>query len=879
MTLAVGTRIGSYEITAPLGEGGMGVVFRAHDTKLGRDAAVKVVSDLFRNDSERLARFRREAQVLASLNHQNIAQIYGLEESLDTSCIVMELVDGETLARKIERGPLGLDEVLPIARQICDALEAAHDKGIVHRDLKPGNVMVLRGGQVKVLDFGLAKMFDARGGETNFSTSPTFASRSGGGALVGTAAYMSPEQARGRDVDRATDTWALGCVLYEMLSGRQAFGGETMTDILGSIVKGEPDWSALPKDTPDGLIRLIRRCLHKKPAERLHSAHDLRILLDDLPFESVDGVPARRRHPALVAALVLASALIGAGLTFWLDGNRTRVMTDSSVVRLTVSLPADDRLADIPPVALSPDGAALAYVSKGQLYSRAMNSLEAKPIGGTDAAEAPFFSPDGQWIGFFAQGKLKKVSVKGGAAQALAEAPFGVGGSWASDDTIYYAPFSISGVWKVSAAGGMAQPVTTLDRDKGEVSHRWPQILPGGQAVLFTVWTGPGWDEARLELKILATGERRVLIRGAGTGRYVPSGHLVYSRAGVLMAVPFDLSRLEVGLSPPVALTEQVRDTVEGAAYTVSDAGVIAYVPGGPHASENRLVWVDRSGHVEPTAAPLRNYLDVALSPDGRHAAVTILGATWDVWLYDFSRSTLTPLTSGGSSQWPEWTPDGQRVVYRGTRAGFRNLFWKNADGSRDEERLTTGESIQTPTSLSPDGKWLIFDEQDPTTGQDVWVLPLDGDRKPQKLLSSPFNEQSARLSPNGRWLAYMSNESGRDEVYVRPFPGPGAKSQVSTEGGERIVWSRDGRELFYLQADKTMAVSVTTEPTFSAESPRLLNADRYLGNTYGAYDVSPDGRRFLRIQSTESEQAGTQINVVINWFEELKQRIPTGNR
>lgn len=877
MALTVGSKIGSYEIKAPLGEGGMGVVFRAHDTKLGRDVAVKAVPDVFRNDPDRLVRFQREAQVLASLNHPNIAQIYGLEESQDARCIVMELVDGETLARRLEQGPIPLDEALPIAKQICDALEAAHEKSIVHRDLKPGNVMVLGDGRVKVLDFGLAKVFEAGGSQSQFSNSPTLVSRTGG-VLIGTAAYMSPEQARGREVDRATDIWALGCVLYEMLSGRQAFGGETMTDILGSIVKGEPDWSALPKEIPPRLAWLIRRCLRKNARERLHSAGDVRILIEDLPLEVVDRSPALRRRPMLLAMLILASALMSAGLVYWILNRTGAGPGGLPVVRLIVALQADDQLADVPPVALSPDGTVLAYVSKGQLYTRSLDSLDAKLIAGTEGAVAPFFSPDGRWIGFFAQGKLKKVSVTGGAAQPLADAPFGVGGSWAPDDTIYFSPFSISGVLRVSASGGMAQPVTTLDRTKGEVSHRWPQILPGGKAVLFTVWTGPGWDEKHLELQILETGERRVLIPGASTGRFVPSGHLVYSRAGTLMAVAFNVSRLEVSSSPPVPLTEQVSELGEGAAYAVSDSGVISYVPASPQPYERRLVWVDRTGSIAPTAAPLRNYYHSAISPDGRRAAVSIFGATWGIWLYDFSRSTLTLLTSEGSSQFAQWTPDGKRVVYRGTRAGFRNLFWKNADGSGDEERLTTGESIQTPTSVSPDGKWLVFDEQNPATGFDVSAMPLEGERKPQKLLNSPANETRARLSPNGRWLAYESNENGRYEVYVQPFPGPGPKVQVSTEGGERSLWSKDGRELFYVVGDKTMAVDVKTEAAFSAGRPKLLYAGRYTGNAYGSHDISPDGRRFLRIQPTEPAQAGAQINVVINWFEELKQRVPTGN-
>jgi eukaryotic-like serine/threonine-protein kinase len=466
-------------------------------------------------------------------------------------------------------------------------------------------------------------------------------------------------------------------------------------------------------------------------------------------------------------------------------------------------------------------------------------------------------------------------------AQILCDAPNGLGANWGTDDTIYFVPFNTTGVWRVAASGGAPQEVTKLDRSKNEVSHRWPQVLPGGKAVVFTVWVGPGWDERSLQLQVLDTGERRVLAQGASSGRYVTSGHLVYNRDGAqkLMAMPFDVESLRVTGGPAVGLNEQVWEGgAEGAQFAVSTAGTLAYVPSYPARYERRLVWVDRSGKVEALAAPLRPYYDPRISPDGRQVAVSSEEGTERVWTFDFARSTLTALTTAdSSSQAPMWTPDGARIVYRGTRKGFRNLFWKAADGSGEEQSLTTSENMKTPVSISPDGKSLAFTEVDRATGNDIWLLSLDGDHEARAILKTGSSEGSPEFSRDGKWLAYNSNETGRPEIYVQPFPGPGGKSTISTDGGVEPVWSRDGRELFYRNGDKLMAVAISTTPVFSAGVPRLLFEGRYepTGTGTGGYDVSVDGRRFLMIQPTEPEQPATQVSVVINWFEELRRLVP----
>ena len=876
----------------------MGEVYRATDSKLGREVAIKVLPGEWAQDPGRLARFEREAKLLASLNHTNIAQVYGFESASPPGgpavhFIAMELVEGEDLAERLERGPIPVEEALPFARQIAEALEEAHEKGIIHRDLKPANVKVTPDGRVKVLDFGLAKAWRGDGpsvtSSAGLSQSPTLAQTgTAAGLILGTAAYMSPEQARGRTVDKRSDVWAFGVVLYEMLAGRRLFEGETVSDVLASVLKSEPEWAALPAATPQRLRHLLARCLERDPKRRLRDIGEARLALE--PGSTVEPpvaapVGARGIAPWLAAAAaILAVALLALAFVHFRETSESA--TRPPLARVTIALPPADQVDHkaTPALALSPDGTKLAYVGRHenatrQLFLRVMDGAEAKAIAGTEGAYVPFFSPDGQWIGFFSQGKLKKVPADGGAAQVLCDAPSGLGADWAADDTIYFMPFNTSGVWKIAASGGTPQEVTQLDRSKGEVSHRWPQLLPGGVAVLFTVWTGPGWDEKSLQMQVLRTGERRVLAQGASTGRYVISGHLVYNRDGVqtLMALPFDVVRLRVVGGPAVALAEQVWEGgAEGAQYAVSSAGTMAYVASHPARYERRMVWVDRTGKVEALPATPRPYYDPRISPDGRRFVVSSEEAAERVWTFDFARPILTALTGPGSSQAPLWTPDGKRVIYRATRMGSRNIAWKAADGSGEEQRLTTSHNMQTPVSVSPNGKLLAYSEIDPREGNDIWLVALDGGQ-PVPFLRTRAGEENPHFSPDGRWLAYVSDESGRFEVYVQPFPGPGGKWMISTDGGTEPVWARDGRELFYRSGDKLMAVTIAGEPAFVAGLPRALfeGAFEPTGTGTSGFDVSPDGRRFLMIQPTAPERPVTQVNVVINWFEELRQRVP----
>jgi len=890
--IPAGRAIGGYIILSRLGAGGMGEVYRARDSKLGRDVAIKILPRLFTADSERLARFDREARMLASLNHPHVGAIYGLEHMDGTPALVLELIEGDTLAERIAEGPIAGSEALTLAMQIAEALEAAHDKGIVHRDLKPANIKITPDGLVKVLDFGLARA--AAGGEAgpDLAKSPTVTNLGGTreGTLLGTVAYMSPEQARGKVVDRRTDIWAFGCVLYEMLSGRPAFTGDTLADTLAGIIGREPDWTALPAGTPSDVRRLLKRCLEKNPSRRLRDAADVRITIDDVrqdasiigPTADAGGTMRSARRTWLQTISIGGIMALVAGFAAWtLKPSPTQHR--SPVARLTLSLPPGDTIAlTWPAVALSADSRLLAYTAgRGlrppQLFVRPIDSLETTLVPGSEGAKTPFFSPDGRWIGFFAQGKLKKVLVTGGGLQTLCDAAAAFGGTWGADETIYFAPFNTSGIWQVAAAGGAPKEVTRLDRGQGEVSHRWPQISPDGKVLFFTVWTGPGWDERHLEAQIANGGERRQLVAGASTGRYVTTGHLLYARNEELFVVPFDLAHVQV-TGPPVTLVDRPSEQAgagEGAQVTVSNNGTLAYVQSDSRASDRRMVWVGAGGTVQPLKSPPGAYVDPAISPDGGSVAVSIQGPTQNIWVYDLSRSTLTILPSTGSSQAPAWTPDGRRLVYRRTQGGSRNIFSRAADGSGEEERLTTADGMQTPSMVSSDGMRLLFDEASPDTGRNIWMLPLDAGRVPQAVLRTRFNEGSAKLSPKGNWLAYMSDESGRSEVYVRPYPIAGGKFAISTTGGGAPLWSRDGKEIFYRNGDKMMAVSVGTGATPTPGAARLLFEGHYQITDAGmaGYDVSTE-RRFLMIESTLPQQPVTHINVVLNWFEDLNQRV-----
>ncbi len=920
MTLEVGTRLGPYEIVAPLGTGGMGEVYRARDIRLNRDVAVKVLPDLFATDAERLARFEREAQMLAALNHPNIAAIHGLEESGGLKALILELVEGPTLADRITQGPIPLDDVFPIARQIADALEAAHAQGIVHRDLKPSNVKLRPDGTVKVLDFGLAKALadDAASGSPAMSPTLT-AAATRMGVILGTAAYMSPEQARGKAVDKRADIWAFGCVLYEMLTGTRAFAGDEVSDTLAFVITKEPDWSALPATTPGPIRKLLRRCLEKDRKKRLADIADARFEIDEALTAPSDvmhagsdvgsaglktrptydagvrlkpdatGVEAAslKARPPLRVMPVIATAVIAAVVAsgaMWILTRSAPV--PRPVIRLQATPPASDPLIVdqfVPSLVFSPDGTRIVYVAGRQprLYVRALDRIEGTPLSAAGEVRGPFFSPDGEWVAYFQGAELKKISIRGGPPVTICQscAAGNRGGSWGPDDTIIFTSGNGgTGLLRVSAAGGEPKAITTPNRQKGETGHRWPELLPGGQAVLFTIASAGAIDTAQIAVLDLKTGTQKLLVRGGSQPHYVSTGHLVYGIGGTLRAVAFDRDRLEVSGNPVPVLEHVITKNFGAADFSVSGNGSLAYVSGDVRDAEGTLAWVDRQGKEEPVTAPPRNYLYVRLSPDGRRVALDVRDQENDIWVWDFSRRTLTRLTFDPASDInPVWSPDGRRIAYRAAAS----VSWQPADGTGAVESVTKGPNPQFPASFTPDGKALAILDLNPKTGFDVSMVSMNGDRAAKPLLHTPFAETNAEISPDGRWIAYQSNESGRDEIFVRPFPAVDAgRWQISTGGGVQPVWAHSGRELFYRDPDgRLMAVPIQAGASFAAGNPVVIIERRYAGSPLPGrtYDVSPDGKRFLMIKDAQTTEKSTptQLNVVLNWGEELKRLAP----
>ena len=904
-----GTRLGSYELVAQIGAGGMGEVYQAHDTKLGRDVAIKVLPEAFAHDPERLSRFQREAKMLASLNHPNIATIYGLEQSDGVNCLVMELIPGETLADRIKRdGALPIEEALTICQQIAEALEAAHEKGIIHRDLKPANVKVTPEGKVKVLDFGLAKAFAGDVAESNPSQSPTLSvAATMQGVLLGTAAYMSPEQARGKAVDKRTDIWAFGCVLYELLAGKQAFNGDDITDILAAVVRADPDWQALPPATPVKIRDLLRRCLQKDKTLRLQAAGDARIEIHEalsapLTAVAATAVPATRDwRDRLAWATAASMTVIAIALAIGFVLRAPKPPQPLPAVRLSAEIGADAGLyiGNGTSAILSPDGTRLALIASGsdqkrRIYLRSLDQLLATTLSGTEGADGAFFSPDGQWIGFFADGKLKKISVQGGAAVALCEAPNARGGSWGDDGTIVFTPDNRAALSKVSSAGGGPQPLTTLDTQAGEVTQRWPQVLPGSKAVLFTSSAhGNDYEDADIVVYSMASGQRKTVQRGGFHARYLPSGHMVYMREGTLFAVPFDLKQLEATGQPAPILEGVVTTPSGGAEFSVSQTGNLVYVAGGSAGQNVSIYWMDREGKFTPLRETPGGYSNPAFSPDGKRLALDINdGKRRDVWVYDWERDTLTRLTFAGEvNGYPTWTPDGQRIVYSSQeKGGTPNLWWIRSDGGGNAQRLAESKAFQAAGSWRPDSKVLAFRQQNPGTGSDILTLPIEGNEKsgwklgePKPFVNSTSIELEPSFSPDGRWLAYMSNESGSYEVYVRPFPGPGGKWQISTGGGLYPKWSRNGKELFYRTEDSKIAVVTYTASVnyFHANKPQLWSPGQFTerGLGFSNFDLHPDGKRFavLKAPGTEQAAAVNKVSFIFNFSDEIRRKVPPG--
>jgi Tol biopolymer transport system component len=941
MPLVIGASLGPYQIQAPLGAGGMGEVYRATDTRLKRDVAIKVLPDLFADDPDRIARFQREAELLAGLNHPNIAAVYGLEKTDRLTAIVLELVEGETIADRLGRSedrplpedrggpapqdvgrdrPLGrsipLDEALPIARQIAEALEAAHEKGVIHRDLKPANIKVTPDGKVKVLDFGLAKLTDPIGAGLqtgpSVTNSPTLSLQATlQGVILGTAAYMSPEQARGKPVDRRTDIWAFGCVLYEMLAGQQTFDvGDTVSDAVASILKSDPDWTRLPADTPRPIRSLLWRCLQKDVQKRLPHIGVARLEIEEAlsaPIEQAGAAtvaPERGRSPLLPwAVAVSALAVAGILLLMWAPWRHIA----QAPKRLEVGLGADVSLVtDLgTAVALSPDGATLAFVARkssntpAQLYLRRLDELQATPLSGTKDARNPFFSPDGLWIAFSAPGKVRKISVTGGAAVPVFDTANIRGGTWSETDSIIFTDQNGGRLMRMSSAGEKPDALIPIDPN-GRV-RRWPQALPGGRAVLFTAHRGlTGFEEADIEVQSLSDGTPKVVQRGAYFGRYVRSGHLVYIQNGTLFATPFDLDRLEVSGPAVPALQGLVASPAIGVAqFDVSNDGTLVYVPGRNNSnSEVPIQWMDREGNATPLRITPANWSNLLFAPDGRRLALDISNAKQtEVWAYDWSRDSLSQLTFGPSAaRWPIWTPDGLRIAFSSTRGDqvTHNLYWQRADGTGDAQRLTESKNNQSAWSWHPSGTFLAFHEFDIQSRDDLYVLPVEGDEasgwkpgKPIVFLKSPFAERVAMFSPDGRWLAYQSNESGKDDIYVRPFSSSGAgpgKWLISTDGGTTPTWSRARKELFYATPDqRIMVVSYSVEgDSFRADKPRLWSEGQFMpreagGGPQRSFDLHPDGNRFAlaKVSETQTDNRQDKIVFVFNFFDELRRIAP----
>ena len=939
MPLAAGMTLGPYEILAPLGAGGMGEVYRARDTKLKREVALKVLPEAFASDPDRLARVQREAELLATLNHPNIAAIYGVEESAGTYALVMELVEGPTLADLIglraEGTPLRAsgapagqarlppDDALAIARQIADALEAAHEQGIVHRDLKPANIKVRDDGTVKVLDFGLAKAMDPTSSSAaKAMNSPTLSIHATqAGVILGTAAYMSPEQARGKAVDRRADIWAFGVVLFEMLTGRALFAGETTTDIIAAVLTREPDLGVLPAATPPRVRDLIARCLIKDPKQRLRDIGEARIAVgraianpeSPTPNDELGTTPGERRAfaaapgwrralPWSVAGLACAAAAMI--LVQWAPW---RPAPPARATRVSVELGADASLSwNLSGAAaiLSPDGSLLAFVAqkstgRPQIYVRRLDQLQASSLAGTEDATSPFFSPEGQWIAFFANGKLKKISVSGGAAVTICDVPAGRGGTWADDGTIIYSPANLAGIslLRVSAAGGTPARLTTLEQ--GEVTQRFPQILPGGKALLFMSHNAIGnYEDANIVVQPLPAGARKVIVRGGYNGRYVSSGHLLYLHGGTLFAAPFDLNRLEL-TGPSVPVVEGVASGPGGGAqFALSSNGTLVYEPGPSSTDVERdIYWMDRNGKTTMLRSTLADWSDIMFAPDGRRLALDILDrAREHVWVYEWARDTLSRLTLGADTDYkPVWTPDSRRIAFASQRDGGFNLYWQRADGTGDVQRLTTSKNNQYPASWHPSGKLLAFSENRPQTGWDLMILPMEGDEasgwkpgEPRALLSTGSAEGEPMFSPDGRWLAYTSDKTGRPEVYVRPFPDPGGEWQISANGGNVPTWSRSRRELFYTTGDNRIMVSAYTVDgdAFRADKSRVWSDAPYRARPRGfpffrSFDLHPDGERFALTKTAEAvnQTKVDKVVLIFNFFDELRRLAPTAGR
>jgi serine/threonine-protein kinase len=899
MPLAPGTGLGHYRIREHLGAGGMGTVYKATDTKLGRQVALKLLRREMLEDTGALARFEREARTLASLNHPRIGAIYGFEEDSGVRFLTLEYVPGPTLAERLRRGPLPFREAMLVGNQIAEALEIAHARGIIHRDLKPSNIKLSENGQVKVLDFGLAKPVErSHLVQSTDSTATIPENLTHSLTILGTPRYMSPEQASGKELDARTDIWSFGCVLYEALTGKQAFRGATITEVLAAVLEREPDWAALPAGTSARLVLLLKRCLRRDRNSRLRDIGDARIELEDLlaapaQEESARNSAAITRRTAISA---LSGAAAGAAATGVFAISRYRGSVPRKLTQFAIMAPDNGffLISANRRIAISPDGSHIALgVGLGgfnpeAIYLRSLSELESKRIKDLPSGGAPFFSPDGRWIGFATNAVpfvIRKVAVSGGGSTAICPHDAFVGATWTHGDTIYLVDENPGGLMSVPAAGGQLKEVAKLDFAQGERQHKFPSALPGGKVVLATVTTADTatFDDGRIVAFLPGTGKRKTLLEGGTQPRY-SSGYLLYAHDGKILAVRFDPDHLEVKGQPFTALegVQMSRNTGVGN-FDISLNGDLVYVAGNCDGGARTLVWVDRNGKPEPVALPAKSYLHPRLSPDDRRLAIEVEGANHDLYVYDFDRGVLANITTDGVSHWPVWSPDGSQLSYRSGPMGHFTLWHVAADRSGKPEQVPATGITQNAESWSPDGRTIAYTAAAPGVPPSIMVAHLDGNHEAQLIDKEKAPEGSPKFSPDGRWLAYCSNESGRPQVYVQAVPGPGAKIQISNDGGTDPVWKRTGGELYYRNGDSMMVVAVSTGLTFKAGRPWELWKGHYShgmstscgppGATSSNYDVTADGKRFLMVRDDDQDRATSkQIVVVQGWVDELRR-------
>jgi serine/threonine protein kinase len=873
----IGETLGHYKILNQLGRGGMGEVYLAEDLSLDRKVALKFLPDVFTNNPERMARFEREAKLLASLNHPNIAAIYGLEQADGKRYLIMEYVEGETLQAMISKGALPLEDALELCRQIAEGLEAAHEKGVIHRDLKPANVMITSEEKVKILDFGLAKALSDDTQSIDSSQSPTLTeAMTQPGVILGTAAYMSPEQAKGKSVDKRADIWAFGCILYECLTGKRAFEGETVTETLAAILRGEPNWKLLPDSTPQNIRFVLRRCLEKERNRRFRDAADVLIEIEEARDIAGTGMPVKKQRSWLSWSLPLIClvAALTLGILYFRQISAVVPMTSLSVVTPS--------MAHSPSLAISPDGSRLVFTasSEGQLrlWVRPLDLTTAQPFIGTEGALFPFWSPDSRSIGFFADGKLKRIDIESGKIQELAEMTYrGYGGTWNRDGVIVYAPSYESPLYRIPARGGDPVAITTLDRPR-QSGHTFPQFLPDDHHLLFSSFG----EDPDICITSLDSAEIMRLKIGNSPASYAPPGYLLFTKQDTLFAQRFDTKHGNLtGDQIPIADSVAIEPSSFGGQFSASETGMLAYRTGSG-TSQRRLVWFDRKGtEIGIVGAVDENDLsNPKLSPDGKYVAVDrSIQGNRDIWLTDIARGVQSKFTSDNAyDTWPIWSPDGSRIIFTSNRTGIYELYQKDSSGIGEEELLHSSSLHVYPYDFSPDGRFLLYAQIDPKTDRDIWILQLK-EKDTHPFVNKEYHERNGYFSPDGQWVAYQSNESGQHEVYIQSFPTSDEKFQISNGGGTQPQWGHDGKELFYITPDgEMMAVPINLIgqklspgvpiPLFKTKTP----GEGYLDTMGVEYAVSRDDQRFL-INTTVDNHIPSSITVVTNWTRLLENK------